>query len=115
MPPPRLATTRVAPPVDAAELIAELRRGEELGAARAARAGQGPTIPHLDPVAVAAMLRDAAADRAAVWVGVTDEIGDARAYLLLPDTVEGGRVRGIVDDTPRTFSIHRITGVARPG
>ncbi len=69
----------------------------------------------MDPAGVAGVLREAAADRVHVWLGVADAIGDVRRVLLLPEAVEGGRVRGSVEDEQRTYSIHRITGVAVAG
>lgn len=110
VPPPRQAAPPAATPADLPALVASLRRGESAAQARALVVPDGPQLPAMDPVSVAGLLREAAADRTPVWVGVTDAVGDVRRVVLLPDAVEGGRVRGRVDDEPRTYSLHRITG-----
>lgn len=110
--PPREQAPPVTAPTDPPSLVAEMRRREQTTQARAVTGPTGPPLPPMDPAGVAALLREAAADRSPVWVGVADAIGEVRRVLLLPDAVEGGRVRGRVDDEPRTYSLHRITGAA---
>lgn len=96
-----------------AELVAHLRRGEAMSAERSASTSSGPRIPSTDPTVTLAMLHDAAADRAPVWIGFSDVDGELHRALFRPDRVDGGRVTGVVDDgkQTRTFSIHRISGV----
>lgn len=113
--PPREPAPPVTAPADAPSLVGAMRRGEQSTQARALTGPTGPPLPPMDPAGVAALLREAAADRSPVWVGVADAIGDVRRVLLLPDEVEGGRVRGRVDDEARTYSLHRITGAALAG
>jgi hypothetical protein len=95
-------------------LVAALRAGEEAAAyqreALASRAG--PSLPSTDPTTTLAVLREAAADRQAVWLGYSDAEGAVRRMLFHPERVEGGRVHGSVDGTARTLSIHRVTGAA---
>jgi hypothetical protein len=95
-------------------LVAALRAGEEAAAyqreALATRAG--PSLPSTDPTTTLAVLREAAADRQAVWLGYSDAEGTVRRMLFQPERVEGGRVHGSVDGTARTLSIHRVTGAA---
>nr|WP_246336624.1 helicase-associated domain-containing protein [Flexivirga oryzae] len=95
------------------QLVAHLRRGEAATAARTASSVPGPRIPSTDPTVTLAMLHDAAADRAPVWIGFSDVDGELHRALFRPDRVDGGRVTGVVDDGNqiRTFSIHRISGV----
>jgi hypothetical protein len=72
----------------------------------------GPSLPSTDPTTTLAVLREAAADRQAVWLGYSDAEGAVRRMLFHPERVEGGRVHGSVDGTARTLSIHRVTGAA---
>ena len=103
-------------PDPAAEVLARLRAGEAAAERQRARPDDGgPTIPALDPASTSALLREAAADRLPVWIGVTDAMGTTTRMLFLPVTVDGGRIIGEVDSTPRVFSLHRITGVAVDG
>ncbi len=113
--PPREVPPPVTVAADPPALVAAMRRGEQAAQARALVSPTGPPLPPMDPAGVAGVLREAAADRVHVWLGVADAIGDVRRVLLLPEAVEGGRVRGSVEDEQRTYSIHRITGVAVAG
>ncbi|MFC6704035.1 hypothetical protein [Flexivirga alba] len=94
-------------------MIAHARRGEQASAGRAAN-NSGPRIPSTDPTVTLAMLQDAAADRSSVWIGYSDIDGALHRTLFQPRRADGGRVTGVVSDgsESRTFSIHRITGVA---
>lgn len=95
------------------QVIAHVRRGEQESAGRAAQSA-GPRIPSTDPTVTLAMLQDAASEQAAVWIGYTDTDGALHRTLFRPHRADGGRVTGMVGDgsQSRTFSIHRITGVA---
>lgn len=94
------------------QVISHARRGEVSAAGRSAN-GAGPRIPSTDPTVTLAALQDAAADRSAVWIGYSDTDGALHRALFRPERTDGGRVTGIVGDSDsRTFSIHRITGVA---
>lgn len=77
------------------------------------RSGNGLPAP-TDPVVTASLLREAAAERLPVWIGYADEVGGVQLILLRPTAVEQGRVRGTVadQDAPRTFLLHRISGVS---
>lgn len=117
----RAATPRVSEPprLDAVsddlidDVIAHVRRGEETAAGRSSN-GSGPRIPSTDPTVTLAMLQDAAADGTEVWIGYSDPGGILHRTLFRPQRADGGRVTGLVGAgrEPRTFSIHRITGVA---
>ena len=95
------------------QLVTHLRQGEAASAERHASSTPGPRIPSTDPTVTLAMLHDAAADRAPVWIGFSDVDGELHRALFRPDRVDGGRVTGFIDDSKqaRTFSIHRISGV----
>jgi hypothetical protein len=97
-------------------LIGTMRAGEEAAAYHRDQLAtrQGPALPSTDPTTTLAVLRDAAADRQAVWIGYADGEGQVRRLLFYPERVEGGRVHGTADGTTRTLSIHRVTGAA-PG
>jgi hypothetical protein len=97
-------------------LVGALRAGEEAAAYQREQLATrpGPRLASTDPTTTLAVLREAAADRQAVWVGYSDADGRVQRMLFYPDRVEGGRVHGLVEGTARTLSIHRVTG-ALPG
>ena len=108
VPPPRRRGVTDVEPDAPGEVVTALRAAEDRPR-RETRTGR--SVPALDPVSSAALLREAAADRLPVWVGVTDAVGSTSRLLFHPRQVEGGRVHGEVDGSPRTLSLHRITGV----
>ncbi|WP_256838057.1 helicase-associated domain-containing protein [Ornithinimicrobium faecis] len=93
----------------AARIVATMISGESNRPA----GGRGLPAP-TDPVVTSSLLREAAAERLPVWIGYADEVGGIQRLLLRPTVVEQGRVRGTVadQDAPRTFLLHRISGVA---
>ncbi|YAL83816.1 helicase-associated domain-containing protein [Dermacoccaceae bacterium W4C1] len=97
----------------AATLVADLRRRTE-ESARERRDRPGPDIPETEVTVTVTTLADAAAQHAPVWIGYVDETGAARRALFHPERIAGGRAVGTVDGTlgRRTFTVHRITGVA---
>lgn len=107
--------TEVAPePSD--DVLARLREGEARAEVQRNTPHDGsPTIPPLDPASSSALLREAAADRLPVWLGVTDAVGSTRRVFFHPTLVDGGRIIGEVDSVPQVFSLHRITGVVITG
>jgi hypothetical protein len=116
---PRPVTGLPAVPVDdlAEVVVAALRAGDasaEERARHAAREADVPEIPVLEPAMSLASLREAAAARSPVWVGLADPVGGTARRRVEPIGVDGGRVT--VLDTAlgevRTLSVHRITGVA---
>lgn len=68
-----------------------------------------------DPVDALVLLREAAAEKAEVWVELVGSHGVPQRRLLRPLRVEGGRLRAI--DTAReselTVAVHRIAAVTR--
>ena len=92
----------------ARQVVALLRRGE---GARAA--GLDADGDHTDPTVVAAVLREAASDGTAVWIGYADDAGGVSTHLVRPLEVEGGRVRATLaeGDVTRSFVVHRVTRV----
>ena len=94
-------------------LVTGLRAAEEAADARRVEEEQreGPHIPVTDPVVTLALLRDAAADRHGVWIGVTDRHGARTRELIHPRRIEGGQVRATdAAGHEKSYSIHRITG-----
>lgn len=95
-------------------LVDVLRAGEATREvdARERDGRDGPAVPSSDPAVTLALVRDAIADRGAVWIGVADAVGSSQRLLLRPERIEGGRIHGTVDGhgAPRAFSVHRITG-----
>ncbi len=94
----------------AAALVAALRTAVAATPPRAI--GQ---LPWTDPATTSMLLRDAAAQGRAVWVGLTDQRGQAARRLFHPTRVNGGLAWGWFEDTPQEESVlwlHRVTGVA---
>jgi hypothetical protein len=93
----------------AARIVAGMRHGDTVRASHP----DSETPPATEPVVTLALLREAAAEGAAVWVGYVDDIGGVQHHLFRPEHVEGGRVRGTTGDgdAPRTLLLHRISGV----
>ena len=96
-------------------MVGALRAGEEAAAYQREQVASrpGPSLPSTDPTTTLAVLRDAAADRQAVWIGYSDADGRTQRLLFYPDKVEGGRVHGTADGASRTLSIHRVTGAVQ--
>ncbi|MGB3184337.1 MAG: helicase-associated domain-containing protein [Ornithinimicrobium sp.] len=97
----------------ARQIVTSMRRGEEVRDVHK-DAGDG-RVHSTDPVVTASMLREAATEGSAVWVGYVDDVGGVQRMLLRPHRVEGGRVLATIGDgdQTRTLLLHRITG-ARP-
>jgi hypothetical protein len=124
--PPRARPRPVTPlppaPGEAALLSAvqALRSADEAAASRAAGrvdvvdVGPPPVLAATDPASALALLRDAAAARRPVWIGYADAGGHVARRLVEPLSVDAGRItafdRG--SEEVRTFSVHRVTGVA---
>ncbi|KQY45964.1 helicase-associated domain-containing protein [Cellulomonas sp. Root137] len=74
-----------------------------------------PAAGTADPVDALVLLREAAAEKAEVWVELVGSHGVPQRRLLRPLRVEGGRLRAI--DTAReselTVAVHRIASVTR--
>lgn len=82
------------------------------GMSRAARAA----VPTTDLAVTLAALRDAVAGRHQVWIGYADAAGRVRRLAVQPLAVEDGRITAFdqAGEQIRTFSVHRVTGVALP-
>jgi len=113
------------PPVPAPTLLSaavrSLRAGDDDAAdaerRRSSTDGRSSDVPALavmDPTTSLALLREAASHRRAVWIGYVDSEGTARRHLVEPVGVEGGRITAVdrAEQTVRSYSVHRITGVA---
>jgi len=78
----------------------------------------GPRIPSTEPSVTRSLLQEAVGTDLKVWIGYAEPSGELRRALFRPRRIEGGRVSGLVSagendpEHPRTFSIHRITGIA---
>jgi hypothetical protein len=123
--PPRTRPRPVTPlppsPSDAALLgaVQALRSADEAAQARAAASdpvdvGPPPPLSATDPASALALLRDAAVRRRPLWIGYVDADGRVGRRLVEPLSVDAGRItafdRG--SEEVRTFSVHRVTGVA---
>ena len=100
------------PDAQAALAVTALRAGDL--AARAAR--RAPvTVSHT--VDTLAFLQQAARDGRQVWLGYVDAQGRSTSRVVEPRAVEGGYVTAYdhLRQEDRTFSVHRITGVADVG
>jgi hypothetical protein len=97
------------PDAQAALAVTALRAGDL--AARAAR--RAPvTVSHT--VDTLAFLQAAAREGRQVWLGYVDAQGRSTSRVVEPRTVEGGYVTAYdhLRQEDRTFTVHRITGVA---
>ncbi|WP_432503173.1 helicase-associated domain-containing protein [Kineococcus arenarius] len=119
---PRPVTGEPPPPSPAllSAAVRSLRTGDEdteAGERRRAEHAGTPPLSHLDPATSLDLLRRAAAERRAVWVGYVDADGSPRRHLVEPIGVEGGRITAFdrAERSVRTFSVHRVTGVALQG
>ena len=107
---PAMTVSTVDPQV-AGQIVAAMRHGESVRAVHE-KDDQHGYVSSTDPVVTASLLREAAADGLAVWVGYVDDVGGVQRMLIRPHRVEGGRVRASVGDSDhaRTLLLHRITG-----
>jgi predicted DNA-binding transcriptional regulator YafY len=71
-------------------------------------------LPRTEPTVTLDLIRGAAKDQAAVWIGYVNADGHASQRVIEPLTVEGGYVRAFdhLREEVRTFALHRITGAA---
>ncbi len=104
-------TVSTVDPQVAGQIVASMRHGESVRAVHE-KDDQHGYVSSTDPVVTASLLREAAADGLAVWVGYVDDVGGVQRVLIRPHRVEGGRVRASVGDSDqaRTMLLHRITG-----
>jgi hypothetical protein len=116
--PPRPTVTDPPAPTTALldAVVRSLREGDRAVAEDREHtdAQPGPRLGPTDPTTTLAALREAASDRARVWIGYVDGDGRPVRRVVEPLTIEGGRVQAydIGASEVRTFSIHRVTGVA---
>ncbi|MGN8245041.1 helicase-associated domain-containing protein [Cellulomonas soli] len=111
-----------------ASLVRRLRTAEPDGAGTSTAAGSdlsgpdglgGSGVPAgggtAEPAEALVLLREAAAERAQVWVELVGSQGVPQRRLLRPVVVEGGRLRAV--DAEReaelTVAVHRIASVTR--
>ena len=126
---PRPVTGLPPTPPDAALLSAvlALRAADDARAERARTfdaelsrvgpdAGPPPVLEAMDPVNVIAVLRDAAAGRSPLWIGYVEGAGQPVRRLVDPVSVDAGRITAFdrMAGELRTFSVHRVSGVAAP-
>lgn len=100
-----------------AAVVRALRAGDATAveaARHAAGAAEAPRMDPMDPSTALAALREAAADRQRVWIGYVDATGRTTRKVVEPIGVDGGRVTAFdhAVDEVRSFSVHRVTGVA---
>lgn len=123
-PTPRRAPRRLTEPgTPRATLLAAAVRAVRAGdrALTAVRRAPDPdgnggsrTLPHSPIVDVLATLQQASEVGESVWIGYVSAEGHATQRVVEPLSVEGGYVSAYdhLRDEVRTFSLHRITGVA---
>lgn len=107
-----LGVVRALRAADAARLDRQQVQVREL-----ASTGQPPVLGPMEPAVALTVVREAAALRRPLWIGYVDSAGISSRRLIDPVAVEAGRVtafdRGAQE--MRTYSVHRITGVAPAG
>jgi len=77
-------------------------------------AGHGPAgTLATDPATTSALLRQAASDELAVWLGYADGNGRTDRHFVRPLRIEAGRLYAVSGETDgeQVFLLHRITGV----
>lgn len=74
---------------------------------------QSDSHPGQSPIETLAVLREAAEQHGAVWIGYVDSEGGTSRRMIEPVAVSGGAVAAFdrLRDQMRTFALHRITGV----
>lgn len=116
----RSRTPRPAPPSGLAQarraartsaVISALRAGDRAAAERPSRA------PARSPADVMSALREAAEAGTEVWIGYLDNHGTSVERVVRPLEVGGGQLSAFDErnDEVRSFAIHRISEVRRPG
>jgi len=116
--PPRPTSTGPAPPPEVLleAVVRTLRVGQIEHDEQRTRAAlrPGPVLMATDPSVTLATLRDAVAGRQRVWIGYVDATGRVERRVVEPLSVDGGRVTAFDHGTEevRSFSVHRVTGVA---
>jgi hypothetical protein len=76
--------------------------------------GPPPALDPMDPAVALAVLREAATLHRPLWIAYVDATGTPSRRLVSPVSVEAGRVTAFDREAQeiRTFSVHRIIGVA---
>jgi predicted DNA-binding transcriptional regulator YafY len=71
-------------------------------------------VPHSASTETLAILQDAMRSGRAVWIGYLNAQGQASNRIIEPQRLAGGYLTAFDyrRDEPRTFAVHRITGVA---
>ena len=107
--PTRHAEVAALPDEQARLAVAALRAGDL--ASRAARRAPVTVSHSIDTLA---FLQQAAREGRQVWLGYVDAQGHSTSRVVQPRTVEGGYVTAYdhLRQEDRTFSLHRVTGVA---
>ncbi len=110
---PALTVSALEPAI-ADQIVESMRHGETVRDQHEVADREG-RVHSTDPVVTSSLLREAAAESMAVWVGYVDDVGGVQQMLIRPHRIEAGRVRATVGDSDRarTLLLHRITG-ARP-
>jgi len=121
--PARPRTTRrrpelAAPAASVIGLAVKAIRGGDraVTAARGAVLGVATSdvVPHSASSETLAVLQDAVVSGRAVWIGYLNAQGQASNRIIEPQRLAGGYLTAFDyrRDEPRTFAVHRITGVA---
>jgi Helicase conserved C-terminal domain len=95
-----------------AAVVSAIRVGDRATAGRPTRGASAST-----PTDVIAMLRQAAEAREQLVIGYVGNDGTVAERMVTPERVEGGQVTAYDErsDSQRSFALHRITAVTRPG
>lgn len=106
------AGTGVRTAARTAAVVSAIRVGDRSTAGRPTRGASAST-----PTDVIAMLRQAAETREQLVIGYVGNDGTVAERMVTPERVEGGQVTAYDErsDSQRSFALHRITAVSRPG
>ena len=115
---PRRRPELAAPAASVIGLAVKAIRGGDraVTAARGAVLGTSASdvVPHSASSETLAVLQDAVVSGRAVWIGYLNAQGQASNRIIEPQRLAGGYLTAYDyrRDEPRTFAVHRITGVA---
>jgi hypothetical protein len=116
---PRPRRTRVAPPLRRQYAEPSPPSADQIaGLVRRLRAGDDAAgEDYQQPRDVLAVLREAARRRSPVWIGYADAEGGTSRRLVEPIVVSGGSMVAFdrLRNSPRTFTVHRISSAHPEG
>lgn len=96
-----------------AATVTAIRAGDRSAEVRPREQASGTTAARQSPAAVLAVLREAAEQKASVWIGFVDNDGTPHDRVVDPLRVDGGRLQAFDhrSEEVRSYAVHRISSV----